>query len=125
MVAGLLCTALGLLCPDETLAGHGGGGEWRLETLDGAPLGAQATLSLGPGGALSGRAPCNAFSGRQTAPYPWFEASALAATRRACPALDAEARFLAALEAMTEAEVLGGVLVLRNRDGGEMLFRRP
>ncbi|GGH38768.1 META domain-containing protein [Cribrihabitans marinus] len=56
------------------------------------------------------------------APYPWFEVGALAVTRRTCPQMPAERRFLAALGEMSQAEVSGDILILRNAAGGEMVF---
>ncbi|MGR3760782.1 META domain-containing protein [Roseobacteraceae bacterium NS-SX3] len=111
-------------CGDETVAGYGASGKvWKLAEIDGAGFPAAATLSFPQRGRIAGTAPCNNFSGAMTAPYPWFEAETLAVTRRACADLDAEAAFLAALQDMREAEVLGDVLILRNEAGREMLFK--
>lgn len=109
---------------DETVAAYGGADHvWRLESLDGAPVTSRATLEFGENGRISGQAPCNRFTGSQTVPYPWFQTGPLAATRMACPDLEAEARYLTALEAMSQSEVSGDVLRLSNEDGREMLFR--
>lgn len=109
---------------DETLSGYGAADvTWVLATLDRAPFPARATLTFPEDGRLAGDAPCNAYWGAQTAPYPWFAATQITATRRACPDLDAEAAFFEALEAMTLAEVAGNTLLLSNDAGREMLFR--
>ncbi|WP_420857307.1 META domain-containing protein [Marivivens marinus] len=110
--------------PDESLTAYGAADTvWQLETLDGAPLGAAATVEFPEPGQIAGQAPCNRFFGEQRAPYPWFEVGPLAATRMACPDLDKEQNFLSALAAMTEVEVAGDILILRGDDGREMLFR--
>ncbi|WP_417727060.1 META domain-containing protein [Roseovarius sp.] len=121
----LAVMALSMLgyCKDETVTGHGGADViWRLKSIDGVAFAAQATLSLPDEGALTGTAPCNSYSGRQTAPYPWFSAEAVTVTKRACPELEAEARYLRALSDMTLVEVMGDILILSNDAGREMVF---
>lgn len=108
---------------DETLSAYGAADKvWQLQSIDGAEFSASASLTFPEPGVIAGRAPCNSFRGRQSAPYPWFAAEALAATRAACPELEAEADFLQALGEMTLAEVTGDVLILSNDQGREMLF---
>lgn len=121
----LMLSALAAGCTaDETLTAYGASGVvWRLETLDGSPFEKRATVEFPEPGKIAGQAPCNRYFGEQRAPYPWFEVGPLAATRMACPDLDAEQQFLSALSNMTQAEVAGDVLVLRNEDGQEMVFR--
>ena len=109
---------------DETVAGYGGGDvTWRLVELDGKVFKARAALHLGAKGEISGEAPCNRYFGTQTAPYPWFAAEKIGTTRRACPDLDAETAFLAALSDMTLSEVLADTLILSNDAGREMVFK--
>ena len=109
---------------DETVAAYGAGGQiWKLQEIDGQNLGAAATIRFSDNGQISGQAPCNTYTGVLNAPYPWFEVRNLAATRRACPDLQAEGTFFAALTAMTQSEVSGDVLILRNEDGHEMIFK--
>lgn len=109
---------------DETLSAYGAADvTWVLHELDGAPVAARATLVFPEAGRIAGNAPCNRFSARQEAPYPWFEAADIAATRRACPDLATEGRFLAALAEVTLAEVAGDTLILSNDAGREMVFR--
>ena len=111
--------------PDETISGYvDRDAAWRLVELDGAPFVARATVRFPAQGEVTGDGPCNGFRATQTAPYPWFELDAVAATRRACPALAAEGRFLAALEAMTLAEATDRLLILSNGAGREMVFER-
>ncbi|MEO0485439.1 MAG: META domain-containing protein [Pseudomonadota bacterium] len=96
---------------------------WELRELDGAPWAHPATISFGTGGAVLGRGPCNSFTARQQVPYPWFELRAIAATKRACPALAAEAVYFAALQEVTLVEVSGPVLLLSNDAGRRLVFR--
>ncbi|PIE09518.1 MAG: META domain-containing protein [Rhodobacterales bacterium] len=106
---------------DETLTAYGVSGAYRLSSLSGGTA-PRATISFPEPGLVAGEAPCNAYSGRQTAPYPWFKIEDISATRLACDALDQETRFFDALRSMTEAETLGTTLILRNTEGGEMVF---
>lgn len=119
----LLALTLALTaCKDETLSGYAPENTtWIWQELDGAPAPAPATLKLGPG-RISGRAPCNSYSARQTVPYPWFKLVGIAATKMACPELAAEAAYFKALEEMTLSEVSGDLLLLSNDAGREMLF---
>lgn len=110
-------------CKDETVTGHGGADTvWQAQSIDGVAFAARATLHFPAEGELAGEAPCNRYSGRQSAPYPWFAAEDVAATRRACPDLAAEAQYLAALREMTLVEVMGDILILSNDAGREMVF---
>lgn len=121
----LILAALSLpgACRDESVRAHGGdAGVWHLQSIDGAPFVARATLSFPAKGRISGEAPCNSYSAQQTAPYPWFTAEKLSTTRLTCPDLAAETTFLRALEAMTLVEVAGPVLILSNDEGREMVF---
>ncbi|MHA6263172.1 META domain-containing protein [Arenibacterium sp. CAU 1754] len=119
---------LSLIClpacrSDETLTGYGASGVvWTLAEMDGRRFAARATLRFPEPGQIAGNAPCNAYSGKQTAPYPWFQAENIAATHRACPDLAAENAFFSALSAMTLAEVGNGTLILSTETGREMVF---
>ncbi|MEM9853157.1 MAG: META domain-containing protein [Pseudomonadota bacterium] len=108
---------------DETISGYlDETVSWQLEELDGQAFTERATLTFPEKGRIAGQGPCNRFFGRQSAPYPWFEASALAASRMACPALAEEARFFEALQAMGIAEISGDVLILSDDSGRRMVF---
>ncbi|MEX0318515.1 MAG: META domain-containing protein [Ruegeria sp.] len=109
---------------DETVAAYGAADRvWTLQEIDGRPLGANVTLTLPEPGQIAGKAPCNSYSGTLDAPYPWFEVKDLIATRAACPELEAEGTYFAALMVMTQSEVSGDILVLRNEAGNEMVFK--
>lgn len=108
---------------DETVARYGAADRlWELQTLNGIAFSATATLEFEPGGPVSGQAPCNRFTTTNTVPYPWFELTPIAATRMACPDLEAETTYFNALGKMTQSEVRQGTLFLRNDDGDEMVF---
>ncbi len=108
---------------DETVSGHGGQGQvWTLAELDGAPFPAKATMRFPAAGQIAGTAPCSSYAGRQSAPYPWFEATAISVPKMACPKLAEETRFFTALKAMTLVETSGSTLILSNDDGGQMVF---
>jgi heat shock protein HslJ len=121
MMAGVL--ALAGCAGDETVRAYGAADrDWHLQSIDGVAFSAKAVLRFPQEGQLSGEAPCNTFSARQDAPYPWFEARQIVTTKRACSDLDLESRFLAALREMTLSEVSGDILVLSTPAGREMVF---
>lgn len=108
---------------DETLTAYAPQGvTFEMAEIDGTAFPATATLTLSENGAFSGRGPCNAFSGQIDVPYPWFNATQLAATERACPQLPEEQYFFDALTDMTLAEWSGAHLILTNDTGREMVF---
>lgn len=110
-------------CSDETITGFSDPATtWRLKEINGAAFAARATLTFPEKGKIAGQAPCNRFAGPVDAIYPWFKTGALAVTRMACPNLADETDFLAALDAVTLAEISGPVLVLSNENGLEMVF---
>ena len=94
-----------------------------LEQINGTAFKARATIQFPEEGRISGEAPCNIYSGSQTAPYPWFAPGPMMSTKRACPDLAAESLYFEALSEMTLAEVSGNLLILTNDSGNEMLFR--
>lgn len=115
--------ALGL-CPDETVSGYADTATtWTLVAVDGTPFAATATITFPEEGVVTGRAPCNSYTATQTVPIPWIEIRDIAATRTACPDLDAEARFFTDLEEMSLVEVTRDILLLSTPDGREMEFR--
>ncbi len=121
--AALCVLGLGACDRNETIANYGAADiVWRLVELDGIRFPQRATLSFPEPGQIAGQAPCNRYFGPMTAPYPWFEANRIGSTRMACPDLAAETAFLAALGEMTQSEVSGKTLILRNEKGREMVF---
>ena len=109
---------------DETVTAYGAAGKiWRLVEVDDMPVSYDATLRFPEPGRVAGDAPCNAYSGAMTVPYPWFALSDVAVTQRACPALAAESAYLNALSEMSLSEVLGDTLILSTPEGRKMLFK--
>lgn len=96
--------------------------EYHLIEMDGAPFVPRATIGFPKEGEVVGQAPCNRYFAAQTAPYPWFVLDGIGATRMACPDLEAESAFFAALEDMSLAEVVGTTLILSNEAGRKMVF---
>ena len=111
-------------CEDETISGYADpSATYVLEELAGVPFEARATIRFPKKGLVEADAPCNSFSAKQDAPYPWLTLGPIAATKRACLELEAEIEFLGALQTMGFAEVSGPVLILSSDDGVEMVFR--
>ncbi|MEO9573227.1 MAG: META domain-containing protein [Tateyamaria sp.] len=109
---------------DETVAAYGGAdATWILVKIGGAPFAERATLEFGEDGQVSGQAPCNRFTFTNSLPYPWFETGPIAATKMACPNLEAENTFLTSLSAMTRVVIADGQMVMANDEGGEMVFK--
>ncbi len=110
-------------CADESVSGYADpGATYRLVEVDGAPFRARATISFPEEGRVVGEAPCNRWSADQSVPYPWFKLGPIAATKRACPDLEAEAWFLTMLGEMTLVEVQGPVLILSDDQERAMVF---
>lgn len=117
LLAATACTG------DESVASYGTAGKiWALTDLDGNAFRARATLEFAKAGRIVGQAPCNRFSTRQSAPYPWFKIGPIAATKMACQDLSLESDFFSALEQMTLSEVSGDTLILSNDAGRAMVF---
>ena len=111
---------------DETVTAYlSGSGVFDLVSIDGAPLGAEATIDLSQAGRIQGQAPCNQYFADQNAVYPWFEAGPIGATRMACDRLAEETTFFSVLSEMTLSEIVGNTLILSNTDGREMVFQAP
>lgn len=93
-------------------------GTYRLTGMPGGPPPA-ATLVFEDDSTISGEAPCNLYHGQLQAPWPAFRPGPIAVTRRACPDLEAESRYFAALGAMTQGTLDGATLTLTG--GGQTL----
>ncbi|WP_298258492.1 META domain-containing protein [uncultured Litoreibacter sp.] len=120
----LIALAMLAACKDETISGYSTeGASWALQSIDGVPFKANATISFPETGKIAGEAPCNSYFGAQTVPYPWFNAEKIGSTRRACADLKSETQFFEALSDMTLSESVGDTLILSNDKGREMLFK--
>ena len=80
-----------------------------------------ATLRFPEAGTIAGEAPCNSYSARMVAPYPWFETGVVTTTERTCADQDQERAFFEALAGATQSEVLDTTLILSG-NGIEMIF---
>lgn len=108
---------------DETVAAYGAAGvTWELQSIDTNRFSVPITLTFPGSGKIAGQAPCNAYRAALDAPYPWFELKAFGADTVECPHLVEEGTYFAALLSMTQSEVSGGTLILRNDAGNEMVF---
>lgn len=110
-------------CKDETISGYADRKvAWKLLEIDRKPFDADATIAFPKHGQIVGQAPCNSYTSEQKAPYPWFEIGPIAATRKACDAMDEESRFFTALTQMREIEAQGDMLIMSNEAGRQMVF---
>lgn len=109
---------------DETISGFvSPETTWHLVELNGQSFDHEATLAFPEPGVISGNGPCNAFSTTQIAPYPWFEVTAVLATKMACPLIAEEQDFFLALENAAYAEEAGDTLILSNDTGPTLVFK--
>ena len=122
--AGALVALIPACQSDETVAGYGAAGKtWHLTELAHKTFPARATLSFPEEGQVAGQGPCNTYSATMTVPYPWFEAGPIRSTKMACPDLNEETAYFEGLATMTQSEVLGDTLILRNDADQEMVFK--
>lgn len=104
------------------------GDSFTVARIDGAPAPDGVTFEVGPGGRITGRAPCNRYSGQLTEGGGAMAASGLVITRMAC--LDpvrtlAETRFVNAMGAVTAAQRTAGGPVLVDPQGKERIALAP
>lgn len=99
------------------------GVDWHLVGLEGQAVDWNASLRF-EGDAVTGKAPCNSFGGRNAAALPGISLGALRATRMACPELQQEGAFFEALAAMQRAELDQGHLYLIGPEGRIMEFAK-
>lgn len=91
-------------------------GEWKLTQLNGADFDAPATIDFSEPGRVAGQAPCNRWTAGRTGTLPELGIEQAVVTRRACPDLEQEGRFLAALSEVRAAAIEDGRLVLTGKD---------
>ncbi len=119
----LIALALAACQKDETLTGYGGADAvWQLVEVNGQSFSARAEIEFPAEGDVTGQGPCNSFSGKQTLPYPWIKIENLAATRAACPDLEAEGAFFAMLMAASQVEIAGDTMILSSDHNLQMIF---
>ncbi|MFD3190794.1 META domain-containing protein [Sedimentitalea sp. HM32M-2] len=123
LIALTLTAGLAGCATNETLSRYAGTGTyWRLTEFQGRPARLHATLGFPAAGQIAGHTPCHRYRASIRAPYPWFQIGPPAVAPMPCTDVIPATRYLDALSAMTEAEVSGSVLVLREASGREMVF---
>lgn len=98
-------------------------GPWHLHSIDGAVFQEVAQVEFGPDDQIKGQAPCNAFTALLDAGLPEFVIGEMIVTDSICDEIEAESRFLSALQDMDRMRMQGEDLVLSNDAGREMVFR--
>ena len=123
-IALIIAIALTACQKDETIYGQSTPTDtWQLSQMNGKAIAADITLTFPEKGRIAGRAPCNTYFASQTAPLPWFEVTAIASTKRACPELELEEVYFQALESMTLIERTGPTLLLSNDSNQSLEYR--
>jgi len=106
---------------------HAEANDWALDADDSTPAveGAEGTVTLAlQGDAASGQGPCNTYRATLSIDGDDLAITDVGTTMRACepPAMDAEATYISALEAVTTGDVDGDDLVLTGPDGVRLVF---
>jgi heat shock protein HslJ len=99
---------------------------WRVTSLDGSPLPAEATLMLSRAGGVSGRGPCNGFGGEAAVSTNEIVFSGVISTKIACEpdVMQAERRYFAILSGVVQWRLEeDNSLILRGQKG--VLRARP
>ena len=108
---------------NETVTAYGALGQtWELVELDGLPTRSVLTITFPEKGTITGQTSCARFSGKIVAPYPWFELDRLQTEAAGC-IRQTSPDLIEKLQSMTQSEVSGSVLALRNEKRQEMVFR--
>jgi heat shock protein HslJ len=118
----LLLFCLAFPAAAETVPGGPFDRDWQLLAMDGVRFPAEASLGLPADGEVTGKAPCNRFAGVNRQSLPALGLGAIAATRRACDALDEETRYFDALAEVNLAELRDGHLILTGPSGRVLEF---
>lgn len=93
---------------------------WRLAEFDGAAVNTDVTLAVADD-RVRGAGPCNRYFGGFAQEGAVVAIGPVAATRRACPRLELEQRYFAALTEAASAEVAGHRLTLLDRNGAALM----
>ncbi len=119
----LLTFAALAACVNPALSDEISGIDWHLVGLEGRDVAWIASLRF-EADKVTGKAPCNRFFGTNAAALPAVSFGAVGATRMACPDLDFETAFFAALQAMQRSELDQGHLFLIGPEGRIMEFAK-
>lgn len=95
------------------------GSSWVLKEFAGGPA-PRASLTF-EGVRVTGAGPCNGFFGDVVREGDRIAIGPIAATKRACPELEAESAFLGALTDAWRAAIVDGDLVLYGEDGKALM----
>ncbi|MEM1363884.1 MAG: META domain-containing protein [Pseudomonadota bacterium] len=117
-----LAFGLGVILGGATSASAEEAQTWVLTSLNGSSPDVEVTLTLGSDGTVSGNSGCNRYTGRNNAELPQLALGPMASTRMACPELELEATFLAALMKATEAIEKDGQLVITGDESTQLVF---
>lgn len=99
-------------------------GPWHVIEIDGAPATFDETILI-DGDRASGKAACNRFAGNVHQAGSAIEFSAIATTRMFCAGrMDAEARFLGAMEAVKAFAITGSTISFSAGDGHVVIRAR-
>ena len=98
------------------------GRDWALVRMNGADAPAKVTMDLSEAGRAAGQAPCNRWFGGVEGTLPEFRLTGVGATRMACPDMQAESDFFAALDSVREARMEGDRLILAGEGGVQLEF---
>lgn len=97
-------------------------GVWTLTAIDGAEVTFTTTLDLTEPGKLTGKAPCNNYSGRLNAEGDSFIPGPILSTKMACDGMAEEAAYLQALQMVDSVALEGDKLTLTGEQ--ELVFTR-
>lgn len=100
-------------------------GNWAVAEVSGAPAKASQTMTFLEDGSVSGEGGCNSFGGMYEAQGQDLAFMNVFSTQMACPDLEAEGRFFAALTAVSTWDMDGSELLLLNGDGATVLELTP
>jgi heat shock protein HslJ len=99
-------------------------GVWTLTAIDGAEVAFATTLDLTEPGKLTGKAPCNNYSGKLSVAADSFLPGPILSTKMACDGMAEEAAYLQALQMVDTVALDGDRLTLTGEQ--ELVFtRRP
>lgn len=104
------------------------GSSFTVARIDGTPAPAGVTLDVGEGGRVTGRAPCNRYSGQLTQSGGAMTVSGTVMTRMACAEPDrmmVETRFGMALGSITAARRSADGIALVDPEGRERIGLIP
>lgn len=97
-------------------------GLWTLTQIDGSDIAFTATLDLSEPGRLTGKAPCNNYSGKLNAEGDSFVPGPILSTKMACDGLVDENLYLQALQMVDSMALDGDLLTLTGEQ--ELVFTR-